>query len=104
MNKGYCNHTCKHFKSKHIYNFIEHKDENGKLYWREREYVGMEYYCEKCNDRYKEFVKELDKNYRHKSVIWLQENVTMDCYEPTETTALLNGMVHDLKELVENIK
>jgi hypothetical protein len=34
----------------------------------------------------------------------MSENVSMECYEPTETTQLLDGMVSDLNELLENIK
>lgn len=48
--------------------------------------------------------KSLKKNYRHKTVKWMNENVFLDCYEPTDTQKLLDGMISDLKELVENIK
>jgi hypothetical protein len=62
------------------------------------------YYCDKCNDNYLAFMKEYDKNYCHKTSKWMSENVSMECYEPTETTQLLDGMVSDLKTLLENIK
>ena len=49
-------------------------------------------------------MKEFDKNYCHKTSKWMSENVSMECYEPTDTTQLLDGMVSDLNTLLENIK
>jgi hypothetical protein len=34
----------------------------------------------------------------------MSENISMECYEPTETTQLLDEMVSDLNTLLENIK
>jgi hypothetical protein len=104
MSKGYCNHSCKHFKYENVYETFEEKNSNGEVVIRWREYKGRKYYCDKCNDNYLAFIKEYDKNYRHKTSKWMSENVSMECYEPTETTQLLDGMVSDLNELLENIK
>lgn len=104
MSKGHCDYSCKHFKSTDIYETFEEKNSDGEVIMRWREWKGKEYYCDKCNDRYQDFIKEFEKNYRHKTAKWMNENVFLDCYEPTDTIKLLDGMVSDLEELVEKMK
>ena len=104
MSKGYCDCSCRHLKYENVYETFEEKNSNGEVFMRWQEYKGRKYYCEKCNDNYLAFMKEYDKNYCHKTSKWMSENVSMECYEPTETTQLLDGMVSDLNELLENIK
>lgn len=100
---GCCSASCKYFKYKDNYKFTEHKDENGKVYWREREYVGREFYCDKCNERYLQFLKDFEYEYRHKSSKWFEENVKMDCYEPTEYTKTLSDMHDALEGLLKSL-
>ena len=49
-------------------------------------------------------MKDFDKNYCHKTSKWMSENVSMECYEPTDTTQLLDGMVSDLNTLEKLIE
>lgn len=104
MSKGYCDCSCRHFKYENVYETFEEKNSNGEVFMRWQEYKGRKYYCDKCNDNYLAFMKEYDKNYCNKTSKWMSENVSMECYEPTETTQLLDGMVSDLNKLLENIK
>lgn len=102
--KGYCSFDCKHFKYENVYETVEEKNSDGEVIMRWREYKGRKYYCDKCNDNYLSFMKKFDKDYRHKTSKWFDENVSMDCYEPTENRKLLDGMLSDLNTLLTNIK
>ena len=104
MSKGHCDYSCKHLKYTDIYETFEEKNSDGEVIVRWREWKGKKYYCDKCNDRYQDFIKEFEKNYRHKTVKWINENVFLDCYEPTDRQKLLDGMASDLEEFVKNIK
>lgn len=55
-----------------------------------------EFYCDIHPERFDEY----HEKYADKTVNWLIENVSYDCYEPSETQKDLNGM----KELMYELK
>lgn len=82
-----CSNGCVHLKHRSKYN-INVVKENGKVIAETKTFMGYVHYCDKHKERYENFHKENGK----KPAIWVRKNVVMDCYEPNETTLLLDEM------------
>lgn len=90
-----CSGNCKHCYYDEMFNREEVKDDNGQVIIFHKDFVGFEWTCRKYPERYKQFKEENGS----KSSKWVMENVTMDCYEPTETQELMDDMIGMLKQL-----
>lgn len=82
-----CSNGCIHRKQKSQYKIETIKD-NGKIIGELKTFIGYISYCDKHKERYESFHKENGE----KSSVWVSKNVVMDCYEPNETTLLLDEM------------
>lgn len=79
-----CGFSCKHF-----HGYCE-TDCNGGLKFVE--------FCEKNNDKFLDF----QRKYGKKSGAWVNENIIMSCFEPTENVESLNGLDESITNLLEN--
>lgn len=89
-----CSNGCVHLKHRSKYN-INVVKENGKVIAETKTFMGYVHYCDKHKERYENFHKENGE----KPAVWVSKNVVMDCYEPNETTLLLDEMKGLLDEL-----
>ena len=94
-----CSGNCKHCYYNEMFNREEVKDDNGQVIIIHKDFVGYEWNCKKYPEKYKQFKEENGS----KPSKWVMENVTMDCYEPTETQELMDDMIEMLKQLKNSI-
>lgn len=93
--KGNCELGCKHCQVRDIYKLHEFKDENGEVYGKMNEHVGYEYYCDKEQVEWKEWH---ERNAKHTYEEYKTDY--LPCFEPTELTERLNGMIEIAKEIL----
>lgn len=79
-----CGVTCKYF-----HGYCE-TDCNGGLRFVE--------FCEKNNDKLLEF----NQKYGKKNSAWVDENIIMTCFEPTEITESLNKLDETITKVLED--
>lgn len=53
-------------------------------------------FCEKNNDKLLEF----NQKYGKKNSAWVDENIIMPCFEPTENTEILNNLDDSITQLL----
>ena len=82
MNGKNCGLNCKYF-----HGYCE-ADCNGGLKFVE--------FCEKNNDKFLEF----NQKYGDKNSAWVDENIIMPCFEPTEITVALNKFDDSITQLL----
>ena len=78
-----CGVNCKHFHGTCDF------DENGGLKFIE--------YCDIHNDKFLEF----QRKYGEKICAWVDENIIMTCFEPTEITESLNKLDESITKTLE---
>ena len=78
-----CGVNCKHFHGTCDF------DENGGLKFIE--------YCDIHNDKFLEF----QRKYGEKICAWVDENIIMSCFEPTEITESLNKLDETITKTLE---
>lgn len=67
---------------------VEYKDEHGNVWMTGWEHDGYRHFCDKNPEGYKKWHEE------HKHDTYdTYKNSTMDCYEPTETSRLMEEML-----------
>ena len=79
-----CGVNCKHFHG------TCDVDENGGLKFVE--------FCEKNNDKLLEFYEK----YGNKTSAWVDENVIMSCFEPTENTEALDKLNESISKILND--
>jgi len=100
---GNCIAGCKHDKVKEIFLDIEEKDENGRVWMTGKEFAGHQHYCDKNPHGYDAW-HEKHEHEKVDTLLKINDDNAMDCYEPTETHELATSMISKLDELIELTK
>lgn len=90
-----CQGCCIHSKIEEKLKKIEYKNEKGVVWMTGWEHTGYQHYCDKNPEGYIKWHEE------HKNDTYdTYKNFPMDCYEPTETSKLLDEMLKTTEQIL----
>lgn len=93
-----CQGCCIHNMHKELYHKVEHKNDKGEVWMVENVFDGYEHYCDKNPEGYKKW----HEDHKHDTYDQYKTSI-MECYEPTESTRLLNEALDTSRSILEKL-